>query len=332
MDRLRVSLIGAGGMGAGHCQTIVNHPRAELVIACDTNEAVLEPLAAAGVRTTTDWREALPPGEVEAAVIILPHHLYPEVVGLALSRNIHVLKEKPFARDLADARQMMEAARNSQAVLMVAGQGKYSPGYQRAKQIVAAGSLGHVFLARAIVTYRWGGAVMNNWSWRGRRELSGGTAVIDSGWHILDLLTWLHGALPETVYCTTGRGNALPGDYDVDDRALLTLEYADGSIAGVVACFLCLPNARQVYLHGTEASLDVLDSSVRLHRGNQADSEVVQFAAPPNLLLPQFEHFLHLIDTGAPPASSAREAYEVQRIIEAAYRSAASKRPEPLAE
>jgi predicted dehydrogenase len=332
MDKLRLSIIGAGGMGAGHVSVITDHPRAELVIACDTNPAVLEPLAAAGVRTTSNWDEALDPALVDAAVIILPHNLYPKVVNAALARGIHVLKEKPFARDLDDARLMVEAAEKSDAVLMVAGQGKYSLGYQRAKSIVDTGCLGNVFLSRAIITYRWGGAITNNWRWRGDRAQSGGTAIIDSGWHILDLLTWLKGALPETVYCTTGKGNAFPGEYNVDDRALLTLEYADGSIAGVVASFICLPNSRQVFLHGTEASLDITDSCLKLHRGNDCDAEVITFGAQPNLLQPQFEHFLHLIDTNASPVAGAMEAYNVQRIVDAAYRSADSKVPEALRE
>jgi len=332
MDKLRVSLIGAGGMGAGHYSVIQSDPRAELVVACDTNAAVLEPIAATGVPTTTDWREALTVGEVDAAIIILPHNLYPEVVNTALGRGIHVLKEKPFARDLDDARLMVAAAQQSEAVLMVAGQGKYSLGYQRAKQVVDSGCLGNVFLSRAIITYRWGGAINNDWRWRGDRAQSGGTAIIDSGWHIIDLLTWLKGALPETVYCTTGKGNAFPGEYDVDDRALLTLEYADGSIAGVVASFICLPNARQVFLHGTDASLDITDGCLKLHRGNETDAEVITFGAQPNLLQPQFEHFLHLIDTKASPVEGALEAYDVQRIIDAAYRSAESRVPEGLRE
>ncbi|MBU0608852.1 MAG: Gfo/Idh/MocA family oxidoreductase [Armatimonadetes bacterium] len=329
MDTLRVAVIGAGGMGSGHVRTITEHPRAELVLACDVNEAALAPLAAQGVATCTDWQDALPEGQVDAAVITLPHHAYPEVVNTALARGIHVLKEKPFARDLDDARLMREAAEQSNTILMVAGQGKYSAGYQRAKQIVDSGVLGKVFLSRAIITYRWGGAIHNSWSWRGKRELSGGTAIIDSGWHILDLLTWFRG-MPETVYCTVGQGNAFPGDYDVDDRALLTLEYADGSIAGVVCCFICLPNARQVFLHGTEASLDITDTCVRLHKGDQADAEVIQLAPEPNLLRPQFDHFLHLIDTHASPIAGAQEAYDIQRIIDAAYRSAQSKVPERL--
>lgn len=329
MDKLRFSVIGAGGMGSGHVRTILDHPRAELALACDVNEAVLEPLAAQGVKTCMDWQEALPAGEVDAAVIILPHHLYPEVVNTALARGIHVLKEKPFARDLDDARVMRDAAEQSNAILMVAGQGKYSPGYQRAKQIVAAGTLGDVFLSRAVITYRWGGAINDNWRWRGTKALSGGVAIIDSGWHILDILTWLRG-MPETVYCTTGQGNAFPGDYDVDDRAVLALDYNDGGIASVSISFICQPSARQVFLHGTEASLEVVDTCVRVHVGNETDSEVTNFAPMANGLAPQFEHLLHLIDTKASPVEGAREAYDVQRIIDAAYRSAESKRPERL--
>lgn len=329
MDKLRFAVIGAGGMGSGHYRTLLEHPRAEVVVACDVNPAVLEPIAAAGIRTTEAWDEALDPDEVDAAVITLPHNLYPAAVGMALERGIHVLKEKPFARDLDDARLMVEKARKSQAILMVAGQGKYSPGYQRARQIVDTGVLGNVFLARGVITYRWAGAITNNWRWRGKRQLSGGTAVIDSGWHILDILVWLRG-MPETVYCSTGRGNAFPGDYDVDDRAVLTLEYPDGGIASVITCFICLPNARQVFLHGTEASLEVVDTCVKVHKGNVSDAEIMQFEGDGKPLRPQLDHFFELVERGAAPLEGALEAYDIQRVIDAAYRSAASRQPEAL--
>ena len=331
MDKLRFALIGAGGIGASHYQTLAAHPRAEVVVACDIAEAAVEPLAAAGIATTADWHEALDRDDLDAAVVVLPHHLYPEVVNAALERGLHVLKEKPFARDLADAKAMVAAAEKAKGVLMVAGQGKYSPGFQRAKQIVDSGALGDVFLARGVITYRWGGAITDNWRWRGTRELSGGTAVIDSGWHILDILSWLRG-LPETVYCSTGRGNALPGDYDVDDRAVLTLEYPDGGVGSVICCFICLPNRREVLLHGTRASLEAVDDCVKLHTGNQQEAEVIRFQVEANALLPQLNHFFDLVDSGAAPMAGAREAYDIQRIIDAAYRSADSHRPEALAD
>ena len=332
MKPFRFALIGAGGMGAGHLATLRNHPRVDLRVICDTNEAVLDACDNPGAVLTTDFREALAVKGLDAAVIILPHYLYPEAVCLALENGLHVLKEKPFAMNLADARRMVASAKSANRIMMVAGQGKYHPGFQRAREIVDGGILGNVFLARGIITYRWGGAIGANWSWRGVKKQSGGVAVIDSGWHILDILHWLRG-LPETVYCTLGRGEALPGQkYDVDDRAVLALDYADGGIASVVISFIAAPGNRQVILHGTDATLDIKNDEVRLHVGNEEDTQVTRFRPPADSLGPQFESFLRLIDTKADPMAGADEAYQVQRIIDAAYRSAKAKKPVKLAE
>jgi len=186
--------------------------------------------------------------------------------------------------------------------------------------------LGKVFLTRGVVTYRWGGAFEGNWRWRGVHGKSGGVAVIDSGWHILDLVHWFRG-LPERVYCSLGRGNALEGAYDVDDRACLVLDYPDGELGNVVCCFICQPPLRQVILHGTEATLEATPGQVILHRGAEVSTEVTQFSAAEGGLGPQFEHFLGLIDQKADPTAGAQEAYGIQRIIDAAYRSAAKGQP-----
>jgi len=331
MSKLRFALVGAGGMGGGHLATLRANPRVDLKVICDASDAVLAGCKDAGAKLTTDFREALSTGGLDAAVISLPHHLYPEAVCLALSNGLHVLKEKPFARDLGDAEKMVAAAKAAGRIMMVAGQGKYHPGFQRAREIVDKGVLGNVFLTRGIITYRWGSAIAANWGWRGVRALSGGVAVIDSGWHILDILHWLRG-LPETVYCTTGRGEALAGQtYDVDDRAVLALDYPDGGIASVVVSFIAQPGNRQVILHGTEATLDIRNEELRLHVGGEVDTEVTHFRPPADSLGPQFERFLGLIDAKADPVAGAEEAYQVQRIIDAAYRSAATKAPVTLA-
>lgn len=326
MDRLRFALVGAGGFGGGHLNVLRNHPRVDLKVVCDAVPEVLAPLADQGIATTTDFREALSHDDIDAAIIVLPHYLYPEAVCMALENGIHVLKEKPFAKDLADARTMMECAKSAGRILMVAGQGKYSPGFQRAGELVRSGILGDVFLSRGIITYRWSGAFTGNWRWRGVHEKSGGVAVIDSGWHILDILHWLRG-MPERVYCSIGKGNALPGDYDVDDRACLVFDYPDGGIGNVICCFICQPSNRQVILHGTKATLDVTATRVAIHTGETENAEVITFAGDGGGLAPQFERFLGLIDSGAEPSEGAIEAYNIQRIIDAAYRSAKAGAP-----
>jgi len=329
MGKLHFALVGAGGFGAGHLRVLRGHPKVSLQVVCDADPSITGPLAAEGVQVTDDFRQALSRDDLDAAVIVLPHYLYPEAVCMALKHGIHVLKEKPFARCLADARTMLECAQSAGRVLMVAGQGKYSPGFQYAKPMVDSGLLGDIFLSRGIITYRWAGAFENNWRWRGINAKSGGVAVIDSGWHILDLMHWFNG-LPERVFCSLGQGNALPGDYDVDDRACMVFDYPDGSVGNVICSFICQPSNRQVLLHGTRATLDITSLKVALHEGESQDAQITTFSADAGGLEPQFEHFLGLIESGADPTAGAMEAYQVQRIIDAAYRSAAAGTPVSL--
>lgn len=329
MSKVRFGVIGAGGIGGHHLQVIADCDDAEVTLACDVSETVTDRLAGAGHAVTCDWRQVIASADVDAVVVALPHHLYPTVVPAALRAGKHVLQEKPFAHSLEGALETVAAARESGSVLMVCGQTKYRAGFQRARQIVEAGTLGRLFMIRGVITYRWAAAFENRWSWRGDRELSGGTAIIDSGWHILDLMNWFAG-VPEYVYASTGRGNALPGDYDVDDRAVLTIEYPGGALGVATISFICLPGQRKVTLHGTGGSIEIEPTELRLHIGAEQDAEVITLKAESDALRPQMSHFLELIRTGASPVEGALEALDVQRVIDAAYRSAQSHAREAL--
>jgi predicted dehydrogenase len=292
------------------------------------NEAFLAPLSEAGIPVQTDYRRLLEGTEADCAVVSLPHYLYPEVVNAALRAGLHVLKEKPFARTLGDARAMREAARETGKLLMVAGQAKHYPSFKRAKALLGEGACGKLLVCRGIITYQWGGALTGNWSWRGEHAKSGGVAVIDSGWHILDLVHWYCGE-PTRVSCFLGQGRALPGNYDVDDRAALIIEFGSGAVADVTCCFITQPSNRQVVLHGLDGAIDVTGDRLT-HCDRDGQPRVEKFAESSHSLEPQLEAFIGAVRSGVAPASASEEAYQVQRIIDAAYRSADSGRAETL--
>jgi len=329
-DTLRFIQIGCGGIGGSHLALLRGRADVAVVAACDVDEGVLEPLRREGVATYTDYRAALTEVEADCAVVSLPHYLYPEVVNLALARGLHVLKEKPFGRALEDARSMVEAARRAGKLLMVAGQAKHYPAFKRAKELVDQGAIGKIIVCRATITYPWGGALSGSWSWRGEHAKSGGVAVIDSGWHILDLVHWYCG-VPARVSCFLGQGRALPGAYDVDDRAVLTLEFASGAVAAVVCCFITQPSLRQVVLHGLDGALDITAERL-VHVARDGAEEPQEFTEGSHSLEPQLEAFVSAVRTGEMPASACEEAYQVQRIIDAAYRSAEEGRAVVLRE
>lgn len=321
MDReLRFIQIGCGGMGRSHLAALRERPDAELVGACDVDPEILRPLSAEGVATYTDYRDLIDEVEADCAIVSLPHYLYPGPVNAALGTGLHVLKEKPFARTLDDARAMVETSRRTGRVLMVAGQAKHYPSFRKAKQLLDAGKMGKILVCRAIITYRWPGAISGNWSWRGEYEKSGGVAVIDSGWHMLDLVHWYCG-VPSRVCCFLGRGRALPGDYDVDDRAVVSLEFPGGAVGTVTACFITHPSNRQLVLHGLEGALDITGDRL-VHTAPDGGQTVEEFAEGSHTLAPQLAAFIDAVREGRAGPGLAEDAYQVQRIIDAAYRSA----------
>lgn len=326
MSKIRVGAIGVGGIGGSHLRLTRNCADVmEAVAVCDVNQDIAQRVAEEfGAEAHTDYRELCQRGDLDAVIVAVPHYLYAEVVCCALESGLHVFKEKPFAKTLTDAQQMVEAARQHDRRLVLAGQSKFMPAFMKGKEIVDSGVLGEVFLTRAVIIYRWGGAINDHWSWRGKEELSGGVAIIDAGWHILDMAHWYRG-LPSAVYASVGSMKGVPrSQYDVDDKAAIILEYPDGGIGSIVSSYITLPDERRITLHGVNGTLDVV--------GNQAslilDGEPQEVSLPDpaeDPMTAQLRHFAEAIGSGAESTiAGPKRAYEVMQMVDAAYRSAES--------
>lgn len=324
---LGVLQIGAGGAGVGHLRAVAADPRCRLVAVADVAAEAREAASRDyGVPAYEDYHEMLRrhAGEASIAIIVLPHHLYPEAVEAAAEAGLHILKEKPFARNLADARRLAAVLRGRGEVYMTAAQNAFSLAQQQARALVRSGAVGAVYLATGMILYSWN-PDGQNWRWRGRRELSGGTAILDAGWHILESVSAMMGR-PQRVHATTGAVQACPGgDYDTDDKGVLTLEYAAGAIAGVVTSHVALPRRFELFLHGTLGNLEVQPERL-VHYDRRAVVRDDDLPAATDLRAAQLDHFLDCVLHGRQPHCGLERSLELQLIVEAAYRSAAEGR------
>lgn len=328
LAKIRIAAIGVGGIGGSQLRIAANNCAdvMEPVAVCDINADIAKRVAEEyQVDFHTDYKELCDRGDVDALVTALPHYLYGEVVSYALASGIHVLKEKPFAKTLSDAKQMVEAAEANKKKLMTAGQNKFASAFIKGKEIVDSGSLGDIFLTRGAIIYRWGGAINDAWGWRGKEELSGGVAIIDAGWHILDMIHWYRG-MPSAVYASTGMMKGITkSEYDVDDKAVLILEYPDGGVGNIVSCYITLPGEMRATLHGTNGSLDVSGGNLTfILNGETQEVSLPEQEFDP--MTAQMRHFAEIIlsDTDSPKSGGER-AYEVMQIVDAAYRSAKNR-------
>ena len=111
MSRTKLALIGCGGMSKSHMRRFdALRDRVELVAAVDVLQGRAESVRefVPGVKVATDYRDVL--DDVDAALIVLPHHLHHPVAKACLEAGKHVLLEKPMAISEAECLDLIVAS------------------------------------------------------------------------------------------------------------------------------------------------------------------------------------------------------------------------------
>ena len=125
-DRLRVAVIGVGHLGRHHARILSTLEGVELVAVVDTNaERAAAAAATTGAKALADYREVL--DSVDAVSIAVPTELHRDIALPFLQTGVAALVEKPIARSLAEADDLVAAARASGAVLAVGHTERYNP-------------------------------------------------------------------------------------------------------------------------------------------------------------------------------------------------------------
>ncbi len=123
---IRVAVIGVGHLGRHHARILSDLPGARLSAVVDTIEERARAAAvAAGADVLTDYRGLF--GSVDAVTIAVPTELHRGIAKPFLERGVSVLVEKPMARSLVEADDLLQTARASKAILAVGHTERYNP-------------------------------------------------------------------------------------------------------------------------------------------------------------------------------------------------------------
>jgi predicted dehydrogenase len=132
---LRLAVVGVGHLGRHHARILATLPGVELVAVVDTNEARAAEIAAAnGTRAAASHRDLF--GLVDAVTVAVPTEIHREIAMPFLEAGIHVLVEKPMARSLAEADDMIQAAAKAGAVLAVGQTERFNPAVAAARTML----------------------------------------------------------------------------------------------------------------------------------------------------------------------------------------------------
>jgi predicted dehydrogenase len=132
---LRVAVIGVGHLGKHHARILSALPGVELVAVVDTNRGRAEEIAAAsGTAAAFDARDVA--GRVDAVTVAVPTELHRDIALPFLQAGVAVLVEKPMARSLAEADEMIAAAGQPGATLAVGHTERFNPVVAAARPLV----------------------------------------------------------------------------------------------------------------------------------------------------------------------------------------------------
>lgn len=132
---VRAAVVGVGHLGKHHARILAGLPGVDLVAVVDTNRARAEEIAAAsGTTALTSAADLL--GKVDAVSIAVPTERHLEIALPFLQAGVPVLVEKPMARSLAEADQMIAAARASGVALAVGHTERFNPAVDAARPML----------------------------------------------------------------------------------------------------------------------------------------------------------------------------------------------------
>ena len=266
-----------------------------------------------------DWRAVVERDDVDAVDICTPNALHAPIAVAAAAAGKHVLVEKPIACTVAEADEMLAAARAAGVLMMTAHNLRFFAPFVAARETVAAGAIGTVTAVRAA----FGHAGPRAWSptsdWFFDPVQAGGGALLDLGIHMADLVrAVVADEVTEVAAMLTGQPD------QCEDAAVVLLRFASGATGTLHASWIARPGPdHQLTVFGTAGTLHLDARTPLTLLPGEGEATRVPLPAADALVDP-YAAFVDAVTTGAPMPVTGEDGRAALAIVEAAYRAAAA--------
>jgi predicted dehydrogenase len=297
-----------------------------------------------GLSSFASFEELLDRGRPEAVVVATPPHAHADLCISALQAGLHVICEKPFVADVAEADRVLAAASAAARQVAVNHEFREMPIYRALSERIGEPDVG-----RLVFCQIWQLMDLAPWDepvpWRASMP---NRTLFEGGVHLVDLLMLLFGEKPTAVYARHSSG--LDRERKADAIHLVTFEFSGGRLAQLTIDRLCKAGTRYVEVradceqaslrasHGGRALLQLgkkraEKTGFRIDFGQGGLAWLERGLARRSLARSPRDSAMHAtrelsrqiigaFEAGREPPSSGREARDVLEVIEAAYRSA----------
>ncbi len=323
MSKIRMAILGCGGMSGEHAKRYKVHPDVELVALCDVSEEIVQKyidknLAELEVkpRIFTDFDAMLGEIKPDAVTIVTPHTLHFEHGMKAIEHGCHVFMEKPMVTDSNDAKTLKKAVEASGKIFVVGYNASCTPAMQFVREAIRSQEYGKLETVTGWQTQGW--AKGTKGSWRQNPALSGGGQMYDSGAHMFNSLVWSVESPVETVFSFTDNL-----DTPVDINGTVNIRFQNGVLATMTIAGNCNAGGGGLIYTFQTARIEVdgwNGSWIKVFKG-WGEAETVEI--PGEKQLPN-DNFIDAILGRAQAQTSPTNGLIQSQLMDAIYQSAKS--------
>ena len=337
VEKVKIGVIGLGIMGEQYTRIYSDHPLAEVTAVCNRGQRRLDEVGDKyGVKTRyADYNDLLNDKSVEAVCVATPDFAHYEPVKAALEAGKHVLCEKPFTTELAEADELLALSQSRpRQKLQVAFNHRWLSSYYHGYASIRRGDIG-----RPVAGYArkndtiWVATEMINWA-------AETTPIHFLGAHDIDLMRWFFGSEPAEVHAYGAKGVLAERGIDTYDLVQAQVKFDGGAFATIESAWI-YPN---VFPTIVDSFVEVVGSGGHIHFDRKRESIEMstekQFTYPKVFLTAEIfgklrgafveclSDFLDAILNDTEPKVTAFDGRQVTAVLEAVSRSLASGKTE----
>ena len=361
--KLRIAIIGCGGIAQTHLGAYGKNPAVEVVAGVDIRadrlaimrdkwgvrpEALFGADLASGKELSkTAWRDMLAAmgDKVDAVDVCTPNGVHCQPVVDCCKAGRHAFVEKPMAMSVDECKKMVAAAKQGGVKLSVGFQQRYRPAFKSLVEARDNGAFGDILFMKVRRLRRRG---IPNWGVFGRKELQGGGPLIDIGVHFIECAYEFMGR-PKPVAATGNTWSYLgnrksetlvrcpwPGwdwkTYTVEDLAIGQVRFENGALMQIETSFAAHIEENDVagfWAMGTKGGCEFPSGKIFTDQNHTMVNITPAFLDPAgdewdNLFATKLGNWVDGCLKGTPLGATGDDGLNVQRILNGLYDSAAA--------
>jgi len=342
---VRIGLLGAGFLADLFMRSLVGIPDSEVKIVFSNAKSGPKSAKAFASKWeiedhTSELDKVFEDKRIDTVIIALPNHLHKEAAIKAAGAKKNVICTKPLGRDAEEAFKMLEAVKKADIFHGYAETEVFNPATVKARTLIENGGIGKILTIRSRE-----GHIGPHEKWFLDPVLTGGGVISDLGSHCIEAFRYLVGKDTRPLRVFSWAKTTLH-DISSEDNAVVLLEFEGNVLATAEVSWTTVGGVDfRNEIFGSEGLIltDVTrDTSIKVFSRTGIDYVTEKSDSDRGWIFPALDearmygyfgamkHFVECFNSGIEPRETFADGYEVNRIMDSAYRSVKSGKWESL--